>query len=318
VTSAAGFEAEFESVAARHRRELHVHCYRMVASYDEAEDAVQEAFARAWRSRSTFDGQNMRAWLYKIATRVCLDTIRARSARGIEVASYADLPWLTPYPDRFLDEVAPSAGEPEASVVARETIELALLAALQALPPRQRAAFIAREVLGLPVAEIAEFLDSTVAATNSALQRARATMKEHLPSHRTDWTPRKPSPDEQRLLQAFIEAHQRNDAKAALAAAAADIRVTMPPSQLCFEGHVELVTLLKRALGPDREGDWLLVPAAVNRMPAAASYLRRRGESAYSAYKLDVLRVEADRIAEITTFGVSELVRLGMPPVQAP
>jgi len=318
VTSAAGFEAEFESVAARHRRELHVHCYRMLASYDEAEDAVQEAFARAWRSRTTFDGQNMRAWLYKIATRVCLDTIRARSSRRSSLTSYADLPWLTPYPDRFLDEVAPSADEPEVSVVARETIELALLAALQALPPRQRAAFIAREVLGLPAAEIAEFLDSSVAAINSALQRARATMREQLPSHRADWTPRTPSPDEQRLLRAFIDAHQRNDANAALQAAAADIRVTMPPAAHCFEGHVELGTLLERALGPDREGDWLLVPTAVNRMPAAASYLRRPGESEFRAYKLDVLRVEADRIAEITTFGVSELVRLGMPPVHTP
>ena len=316
--SGVGFEAEFESVANRHRRELHVHCYRMLASYDEAEDAVQEAFARAWRSRTTFDGQNMRAWLYKIATRVCLDAIRARSRRRIGQASYADLPWLTPYPDRLLDEVAPSADEPEVSAVARETIELALLAALQALPPRQRAAFIAREVLGLPAAEIAELLDSSVAAINSALQRARATMREHLPSHRTDWTPRKPSPDEQRLLRAFIEAHQRNDAKAALEAAAADIRVTMPPASLCFDGHEQLVTLLERALGPDRDGDWLLMPTEVNRMPAAASYLRRPGESAFSAYKLDVLRVEAGRIAEITTFGVSELVRLGMPLVHTP
>ena len=317
MTGTAAPEAGFGEATDRHRRELHVHCYRMLASYDEAEDAVQETYLRAWRSRDTFGGEHARAWLYKIATNVCLDALRSRSRRATAVRSYADVAWLTPYPDRLLDEVAPAQDEPEVVAVARETIELAFLAALQALPPRQRAALIAREVLGLPAAETAALLDMSVAATNSALQRARATMREHLPSHRSDWSAREPSAAEKQLLDAFIDAHQRCDAAAALAVAATDIRVTMPPNPMCFDGREALVPLLERAFGPDREGDWLLVPTAVNRMPAAASYLRRPGDTAYRAMKLDVLRIEpaADgaRIAEITTFGWSWFERLALP-----
>ncbi len=304
-----------EEATALHRRELHVHCYRMLASYDEAEDAVQETLLRAWRSRETFEGEHVRAWLYKIATHVCLDAIRSRSRRVASLRSYADISWLSPYPDRLLDEVAPSGDEPEVAAVARETIELAFLAALQALPPQQRAALLAREVLGLRADETAELLDTTVAAANSALQRARATMRRHLPSHRTDWSAREPNPEEKRLLDAFVEAHSRHDAAAALAVAATDIRVTMPPNPMLVQGRAALVPLLERAFGPQREGDWLLVPTAANRMPAAASYLRRPGDSAYRGFKLDVLRVEGDRIAEITTFGWSHFAGLGLPLV---
>jgi RNA polymerase sigma-70 factor (TIGR02960 family) len=315
MTVTVGSESGFEELTARHRRELHVHCYRMLASYDEAEDAVQETYLRAWRSRATFDGEHVRAWLYKIATNACLDALRSRSRRAAAVRSYADVAWLTPYPDRLLDEVAPAADEPEVAAVARETIELAFLAALQALPPRQRAALVAREVLGMPAAETAELLDTSVAAANSALQRARATMKEHLPSHRGDWSARPPSAAERELLEAFIDAHERCDTEAALAVAATDIRVTMPPNPMCFDGRDTLLPLLHRAFGPDREGDWRLVPTSVNRMPAAASYLRRSGDTAYRGLKLDVLRIEDDRIAEITTFGWSWFERLGLPLV---
>jgi RNA polymerase sigma-70 factor (TIGR02960 family) len=319
-------EAWFADLTASHRRELHVHCYRMLASYDEAEDAVQETYLRAWRSRDTFDGEHVRAWLYKIATNACLDALRSRTRRAAAVRSYADVAWLTPYPDRLLDEGAPAGDEPEVVAVARETIELAFLAALQALPPRQRAALIAREVLGMPAAETAELLDTSVAAANSALQRARATMRDHLPSHRNDWSARQPSPAEKELLEAFIDAHVRCDAAAALAVAATDIRVTMPPAPMWIDGRDALLPLLDRAFGPDREGDWLLVPTAVNRMPAAASYLRRTGDTAYRGFKLDVLRIEPTdesrpaepRIAEITTFGWSWFERLGLPLVHHP
>ena len=313
MTATVASEAGFEEVTTRHRRELHVHCYRMLASYDEAEDAVQETYLRAWRSRDTFGGEHVRAWLYKIATNVCLDALRAKSRRPTRFQSYAEIGWMTPYPDRLLDEVAPDSDEPEVVAVARETIELAFLAALQALPPRQRAALIAREVLGMPAAETAELLDTSVAATNSALQRARATMKEHLPSHRSDWTAREPSAAEKELLDAFIDAHQRCDAAAALAVAATDIRVTMPPNPLLIDGLTALEPLLERAFGSDREGDWRLLPTSANRMPAAASYLRRPGDTAYRGFKLDVLRVEGGRIAEITTFGWSHFARLGLP-----
>jgi RNA polymerase sigma-70 factor (TIGR02960 family) len=302
--------SDLEAAFARHRRELHVHCYRMLASYDEAEDAVQEAYLRAWRARDEFDGRHVRAWLYRIATHVCLDRARARQRR---VGAGTEVSWLTPYPDPLLDEVATSEAEPDQAYVERETIELAFLTALQVLPARQRAALLAREVLGLPAADTARLLDTTVAATNSALQRARETMRQHLPSHRTEWTAGPPNPDEKRLLDEFINAHERCDAEAALAAAASDLRVTMPPYPWRYDGLGAVRPLLERAFGPDREGDWRLLPAGLNRMPAAASYLRRPGDTAYRAFKLDVLRVEGGRIAEITTFGPEPLPALGLP-----
>ena len=293
----------------RHRRELHVHCYRMLASYDEAEDAVQDTYLKAWRSRGTFEGEHLRAWLYKIATNVCMDRIRAKQRQFSALSSYAEIGWLTPYPDALLDEAA----GPEEAIVSRETIELAFLAALQVLPPRQRAALLAREVLGMPAAETAELLGTSVAAANSALQRARETMKKHLPSHRSDWSAHEPSAAEKELLAAFIDAHERCDAEAAMAAATTDLRITMPPALMCFDGREAIRPLLARAFGPDRDGDWRLVPTMANRMPTAASYLRRPGDTAFRAFKFDVLRIEDDLIAEITTFGPELFEAFGLP-----
>ncbi len=301
---------ELETAFEQHRRELHVHCYRMLASYDDAEDAVQEAYLRAWRARHTFDGEHPRAWLYRIATNVCLDRSRAQQRR---VRAGTEVSWLTPYPDTLLDDVPAADDEPGQAYVARETIELAFLAALQVLPPRQRATLLAREVLGLPAADTARLLETSVAAANSALQRARETMRQHLPSHRNDWSSAEPSADEKRLLASFIDAHERCDAEAALAAAATDLRVTMPPYPWQYDGLVAVAPLMERAFGPDRDGDWRLLPTAVNRMPAAASYLRRPGDTAYRAFKLDVLRIEGDLIAEITTFGPALFGALHLP-----
>ena len=311
-------ESEFGELASRYRRELHVHCYRMLASFDEAEDAVQETFLRAWRGLERFDGDSLfRAWLYRIATNVCLDLIRSRGRRVSGPRSYADIPWLEPYPDRLLDEIAPADDEPDAVVVARETIELAFLAALQALPPRQRAALILRDVLGMPAVETASLLDTSVAAANSALQRARVTMQQHLPSHRNDWSAAEPSAEESALLEHFIDAHERGDAEAALAAATSDIRVTMPPNPMIFDGIDALARLLERAFVLEPDGDWRLVPTMANRMPTAASYLRRPGDTEFRAFKFDVLRIEDGAIAEITTFGVSRFPHFGLPPTLA-
>jgi RNA polymerase sigma-70 factor (ECF subfamily) len=313
-----GTDAGFDAATTSHRRELHVHCYRMLASYDDAEDAVQETYLRAWRGWAGFEGEHVRAWLYRIATNVCLDLIRARSRQVPEVRSAPDVGWLSPYPDRLLDELPSTEDTPDDVVVARETIELAFLAALQVLPPRQRAALLAREVLGMPAAETAALLETSVAAANSALQRARVTMQDHLPSHRADWTARPASPAEKELLDRFIDAHQRYDAAAALAIAAEDIRITMPPYPMRFDGRDAFVPLLERAFGPGRDGDWRLLPTAANRMPAAASYLRRPGDALFRAFKLDVLRVEDDAIAEITTFGPALFGELGLPSVLEP
>ncbi|HJR25328.1 MAG TPA: RNA polymerase subunit sigma-70 [Acidimicrobiales bacterium] len=306
----AGDEAAFGAVTARHQRELHVHCYRMLASFDEAEDAVQETFLRAWRRRDRFDGGSFfRAWLYKIATNVCLDLLRSRSRRATRSV---DVGWLQPYPDRLLDEVV-EADEPDAAAVDRETVELAFLVALQVLPPRQRAVLIARDVLGWPAAEAAETLDVSVAAANSALQRARATLRQHLPDRRADWATGEATAEEQAVLDRFIDAHERCDAAACLAIAAEDIRVTMPPYPWLYEGIGAVGELLERGFGEGREGDWRLVPTSANRLPAAGSYLRRWGDTEFRAFKLDVLRVEGGRIAEITTFGHSRFPHFGLP-----
>src|SRR3954452_6406088 len=285
----------------------------MLASYDDAGDAVQETFLRAWRSWDAFDGQYPKAWLYRIATNVCTDLIRARARRVPELHSNAEVGWLTPYPDRLLDEIPAEDDGPDEVAVARETIELAFLAALQVLPPRQRAALLAREVLGMPAAETASLLETSVAAANSALQRARATMAQPLPSRRSDWTAREPNPAERELLERFIDAHERCDAAAALAVAAEDIRVTMPPYPWLYDGRDALATLVQRAFGPDREGDWRLLATSANRMPAAASYLRRPGDSLFRRFKLDVLRIDDDAVAEIPTFGPAMFGALGLP-----
>jgi RNA polymerase sigma-70 factor (ECF subfamily) len=308
----AGDEPAFATLTERHRRELHVHCYRMLASFDEAEDAVQETFLHAWRSRSGFEGgSQFRAWLYRIATNVCLDMLRRNSRRATGMRSFAEVPWIQPYPDLLLDQAAPSEEQPEAVAIQRETICLAFLAALQVLPPRQRAALIARDVLGWPASETASALGTSVAAANSALQRARSTMQSHLPPRRADWSAREPSATERELLEQFIDAHERLDTEAAIAIAARDIRVTMPPAPWCFDGPDAIRPLMAEAASM---GEWRLIPVGANRMPAAASYLRRPGDSEFRAFKLDVMRIEAGVIAEITTFNADLFPAFGLSP----
>jgi RNA polymerase sigma-70 factor (TIGR02960 family) len=319
----AGDEAAFARLVERHRRELHVHCYRMLGSFDEAEDVVQETYLRAWRKRDTFSGDRFRAWLYRIATNASLDTLRRRSRQGTRVESPADVPHLQPYPDRLLDELAPSDDEPDAVVVARETIELAFLAAIQLLPGRQRAALIARDVLGWSAAETAELLGTSVAAANSALQRARATLEEHGPPGR-DAAPVAGgvggggalddlTDDERALLQGYIESMEQADPDKVVAIAREDIRVTMPPHPMVFDGLAGLEPLLRRAFDREETGEWRLVATRANRMPAAANYLREPGDTVFRAFKLDVLRVADGGIAEITTFGHSLFPEFGLP-----
>src|SRR3954451_2441276 len=176
-------EAAFAARAERHRRELHVHCYRMLGSFEEAEDLVQETLLRAWRGRDRLERDEwFRAWLYKIATNACLDAIKSQGRRVPSLGSFRDVPWLQPYPDRLLAEIAPPEEEPDAAVVARETIELTFLAVIQLLAPRQRAVLILRDVLDWSSCETAELLEIGVAAANSDLQGARATMREQLPN----------------------------------------------------------------------------------------------------------------------------------------
>jgi RNA polymerase sigma-70 factor (TIGR02960 family) len=311
----AGDEPAFAALTERHRRELHVHCYRMLASFDDAEDAVQETFLNAWRGLAGFDGgSQFRAWLYRIATNVCLDMLRRKGSarRATGMSSFAELSWLQPYPDVLLDQAAPSDQQPEAVAIERETISLAFLAALQVLPPRQRAALIARDVLGWPATQTASALGTSVAAANSALQRARTTMQSHLPPSRAEWSAREPSAAERELLEQFIDAHERLDAEAAIALAARDLRVTMPPFPVCLDGAESIRPLMADAAAM---GEWRVLPTAANRMPAAAGYLRRPGDSEFRAFKLDVMRIAEGVIAEITVFNADLFPALGLPSV---
>ena len=203
-------EPAFSGLAERHRRELHVHCYRMLGSFEDAEDTVQETFLRAWRRRETFEGRStFRAWLYRIATNACLDLLAKRRP---EPATGGEVLWLQPYPDRLLDELpAGDADEPEAVAVARETIELAYLVAVQHLAPRPRAVLILRDVLGWPAKDVAELLGDSVNSVNSALQRARAGMREHLPAERQDWTGGEEDAGTRELVRRFTDASVATD-----------------------------------------------------------------------------------------------------------
>jgi RNA polymerase sigma-70 factor (ECF subfamily) len=306
-------DAAFTTLAERHRRELHVHCYRMLGSFQEAEDAVQDTFLRAWTHRERAElGPGLRAWLYRIATNACLDALRRRKRRGVDARSYADLPWLQPYPDRLLDEIAPREEEPDAVVVARETIELAYIALIQLLPPRQRAVLILRDVLSWPAADTAAMLDISVAAANSALQRARATLEQHRPSRDAGPPAGELDEAERALLQGFIDAHERADAELAAALVREDIRITMPPHPFLYDGIDAIQPLLHEGLS--RPGTWRLVPTRANRMPAAANYLRAHGETEWRAFKVDLLRIEGGKIAEITTFDSTLFPEFGLSP----
>jgi RNA polymerase sigma-70 factor, ECF subfamily len=324
----AGDDAAFAALTERYRWELQVHCYRMLGSFQDAEDQVQETLLRAWRSRAQFQGRSsFRAWLYRIATNACLDALAQRSRRVLpyQVAPPTDpaaeseftpnheIPWLQPYPDRLLDKVAPGDAEPGALVVAKETIELAFLAAIQLLPPRQRAALILRDVLGWSARETAGLLEMSVAAANSALQRARATLKEHLPARRLEWAPSvAPTAEERAVLQRYMDATEQANAAALAELLAEDARTSMPPIPAWVEGREAIMAGIVQGLAPEF-GQWRLLPTWANRQPAAACYLRRPGETEFRAFALDVLRVEDGRVVEITAFPPDLFPAFGLP-----
>jgi RNA polymerase sigma-70 factor (ECF subfamily) len=259
-------QSAFAAVVQRHRGELQVHCYRMLGSLEDAEDLVQETFLRAWRSRERFraDGRlSFRAWLYRIATNACLDVLRTRSRRvmppdvvpagdpTVLPLPPADLPWLQPYPDRLLEYVTAPEEEPGAVVVARETIKLTFIAAIQHLPPRQRAVLLLRDVLGWSAKETALLLETSVVSANSALQRARATLRHGLGETRTEWRSGSELAAEERgLLRRYIEAHERADVDALAALLREEARLTMPPHPTWFEGRARSWSHQGRASTP--------------------------------------------------------------------
>lgn len=309
----------FETRARRHRRELHVHCYRMLGSFDEAEDAVQETLLRAWRGRSQVDSEaGFRPWLYRIATNYCLDVLRRRKRRPQAAGSFAEIPWLQPYPDRLLDEIPAASGqEPDAMAVTRETIELTFIAVVQELPPRQRAAMLLCDVLGWSARETAELLETSLAATNSALQRARATLADRRPVAADAGAMPAPAdlaPRERQLVQALIEIHEGADAGRAAELLAEDVRVTMPPNPWLYEGREAVLALFEFGTGYNGPGEWRLVATAANRQPATASYLRDWEDTVFRAFKLDVFDMREGLVAQITTFGSDLFQAFGLPP----
>src|ERR1700743_817409 len=289
-------ETDFDQELERHRRELHVHCYRMLGSFTDAEDLVQETFLRAWRPRDQHQpGSNLRAWLDLIATHACPAVSRSRQRQARSGGTPAEVPWLQPYPDALLDQIPDTGADPESATVARETIELAFITAIQALPPRQRAALVLCAGLGWTAAEAAATLETSTAAVNSALQRARAVLRDRLPRDRSPWTAGPLSAADQGVLRQFIDVHERGDAAAAVALMRADIVATMPPQPMVYRGRAALGPLLQLACAAPQAGgmgEWRALPTAANRLPAAACYLRRPGDTLFRAFKLDVPRVE--------------------------
>jgi RNA polymerase sigma-70 factor (ECF subfamily) len=311
-------EPDLDAAMRRYRRELHLYCYRMLGSFDDAEDHVQEVFLRAWRSRDSFQGRaSTRAWLYRIATNACLDTLRRHRPRVVPSSpgdpsepSIAAMPWLQPYPDALLDELISDQPDPEALAMTRESISLAYLTVIQLLPPRQRAVLILRDVLYWPASQVATLIDASVPAVKSALQRARATLSEHQADRVP--APAPPAAEQRRLLQAYITAHERADPEALIALLRYDIRLAVSPQVGEFNGRDRVAAALRA--GMTSLGAWRVLPTAANGRPAAAGDLRRPGQTAFEPFTITVLDIQDGQLADIAAFEAAGLIAaFGLP-----
>jgi RNA polymerase sigma-70 factor (ECF subfamily) len=265
----------------------------------------------------------VRTWLYRIATNACLDLLERKSRRDLSLESPQStepntVDWLQPYPDRLLDEIASSESQPDSLVIARETIELAYLTAIQYLPPRQRAILILRDALGWSAKETAGLLDETVAAVNSALNRARSMMRKRVPRQRLEWSAAaEPTTAEREVLARYMQATDRADVAALTALLREEALLTMPPFPTWFLGRDEIASAFALAIDPNLptyQGEFRTVATAANRQPALAAYVRRPGESEYRPLGLDVLRLEGDQVIEITRFVTADMfAAFGLP-----
>jgi len=325
----AGDDNAFREMVEAHSHELQVHCYRILGSLQDAEDALQETLVSAWRNLGDFrQRSSLRTWLYQIATNRCLSMLRADSRRPRiapplpeatlpEPTGAGDAPpWLEPYPDVLLDHLADQRPGPEARYETTEAISLAFIVALQLLPPRQRAALVLRDVLGYHAAEVAQMLGTTQEAVNSALKRARATVDNHLADSGSSGS-RRPArqPDaaaEHRLVARLTDALERADLDALIELLVTDVRFSMPPAMLEYRG-IESARRLLAAVSFRPGRTYRVVPTRANGQPALGLYLADPHASVYRAYSLLVITTVGDHITVITGFNTNVMARFGLP-----
>jgi RNA polymerase sigma-70 factor (TIGR02960 family) len=320
-----GDEHAFRELTDRHRRELQVHCYRILGSVQDAEDALQETLLAAWRGLDGFEERSsLRAWLYSIATNRCLNALRDGARRPHEThglsfqpplpTRHGELPWLEPYPDTLLEGIPDAAPGPEARYETHETIALAFVTALQRLPPRQRAVLVLRDVLGYRAAEVASMLDTTEVSVNSALQRARATLDATAPPRR-DRAPLPNSTYERELVGRFADAFEAGSIEEIVALLSDDAWVTMPPEPFEYQGPAAVTEFFVQAFeARPRDRTDRLVPTRANGQPAFGHYIGDAHTPIVRGVGVIVVTVDGDRISHLIRFGGSHLLsRFGLP-----
>ena len=316
-----GAEA-FAELVEPFRRELHVHCYRMLGSTLDAEDALQETLLAAWRSLGGFEERAaLRTWLYRIATNRCLNAVRAADRRPPSGVKPPDWPegspttepfWLQPYPDLFLAELPDSSLGPEARYVTRESVSLAFVAALQLLPARQRVVLVLRDVLGFRASEAAEILETTEESVTSALKRARAALAHTLEGNDREQAPLPDSPEERRVIEALTEAFEENDLGAIVALLTEDVCFRMPPLPFEYQGREPARRMLE-AVSLHGQRSYRFVHTRANGQPAFGMYIRDPGETVFRAVGLMVATLSGEKVAVLTRFDLSTFPLFGLP-----
>jgi len=301
---------DFESLADPYRRELLAHCYRMLGSVHDAEDLVQETYLRAWRAYDRFEGRSsLRTWLYRIATTACLTALEGRARRPMptglgspssdpaaEPVEQSEVPWLEPMPDAL---AGAEAADPAAIVTSKESIRLAFVAALQHLPPRQRAVLILRDVLKWRAAEVAEAVGTTTTAVNSTLQRARAQLDQIAPS--LDSTPEPTFPEQRELLDRYVRAFEAKDIPAIVELFTTEVVWEMPPFPEWYSGPEAVGRHLDLRCPAVKDG-MRLIPVSANGQPAFATYIRTEDDTDFFAFLIQVLTVGPDGITHVGNF----------------
>ena len=319
----AGDSEAFRALTEPHHRELQVHCYRMLGSFQDAEDVLQETLLAAWQGLAGFEGRaSLRTWLFRIATNKCLNARRSASRRQArewdvpnveppEPTRLGEVVWLEPYPDALLEGAIDGPAGPEARYEQAEAISLAFVTALQVLPPRQLAVLILRDVLGFHASEVADMLDSTPESVNSALKRARASLqRRRSPAAEREPAPAAGSPAEDALVAKFVRAYESADLDAVVALLTDDVFMSMPPMPFEYEGQEVVARFCASLFGAGRRFD--LVPTRANGQPAFGTYLRAQAGTRHGT-GLFVLTLAGDRICAMTRFDNSVLPWFGLP-----